>query len=41
MNILILHFTGTFNTAVVNTLWQIVASKKFDPDDPDLVTRII
>ena len=24
-----------FNTAVVNTLWQIVSSKKFDPDEPE------
>ena len=24
-----------FNSAVVNTLWQIVSSKQFDPDDPE------
>ena len=25
----------TFNTAVVNVLWQIVTSKRFDPDHPE------
>ena len=25
---------GTFNTAVINTLWQIVASKRFESDEP-------
>ena len=25
---------GTFSAAVVNTLWQIVASKRFEADDP-------
>ena len=25
----------TFNAAVINTLWQIVSSKQFDPDDPE------
>ena len=24
-----------FNAAVVNTLWQIISSKQFDPDDPE------
>ena len=26
---------NTFNTAIINVLWQIVASKRFEPDQPD------
>ena len=26
---------GTFNTAIINVLWQIVASKRFDPEAAD------
>ena len=28
-------FDGTFDTAVINALWQIVASKRYDPDIPE------
>ena len=30
----LLYVVGTFSAAVVNTLWQIVASKRFESDDP-------
>ena len=30
----IFEMRNTFNTAVVNTLWQIVASKRLESDDP-------
>lgn len=29
------EMTGTFNTAIINVLWQIVASKRFEHDAPD------
>eukprot|EP00093_Oithona_nana_P013662 13662.XXX_526995_528524_1 [CDS] Oithona nana genome sequencing. len=31
----IVQMRGTFSTAVINVLWQIVASKRFDPDAQD------
>ena len=31
----VVHMKGTFNTAIINVLWQIVASKRFDPDAQD------
>merc|ERR1712141_91915 len=31
----IVEIKSSFNTAVLNVLWQIVASKKFDPDHPE------
>ena len=31
----IVQMKGTFSTAVINVLWQIVASKRFDPDAQD------
>ena len=31
----IVQMKDTFNAAVINTLWQIVSSKQFDPDDPE------
>ena len=31
----IVEMKNTFNTAIINVLWQIVASKKFDPNHPD------
>ena len=34
----IVEIKSSFNTAVLNVLWQIVASKKFDPDHPGMFT---
>ena len=31
----VVKIQGTFNTSIINVLWQIVASKRFDPDAPD------
>ena len=31
----IIEMDSTFNTAIINVLWQIVASKRFDPDSSD------
>ena len=33
----IVEIKSSFNTAVLNVLWQIVASKKFDPDHPGML----
>ena len=29
------EINSTFNTAIINVLWQIVASKRFEPEHPD------
>ena len=31
----VVQMKGTFSTAIINVLWQIVASKRFDPDAQD------
>ena len=31
----IVEINSTFNTAIINVLWQIVASKRFEPGHPD------
>ena len=31
----IIEMNSTFNTAIINVLWQIVASRRFDPDSSD------
>ena len=31
----VVEILGTFNIAIINVLWQIVASKRFDVDHPD------
>ena len=31
----IVEIKNTFHTAIINVLWQIVASKRFDPDHPE------
>ena len=31
----IVHMKGNFNAAIINVLWHIVASKRFDPDAED------
>ena len=31
----IVHMRGNFNAAIINVLWHIVASKRYDPDAED------